>query len=141
MLGTTHLLFSLFLGSFLFDYVQPSSLGSKIIFAALLLIGTFMPDLDLKIKSLKHRGILHTIWPILVIAIINALLIKFSIYTVIALAIGYGSHLIADALTPFGVAPLYPLYGKRIRGPVETGTITEFGVAAVIMALLLIRGI
>jgi membrane-bound metal-dependent hydrolase YbcI (DUF457 family) len=136
MLGTTHLLFSFLFGSFLFNYLSPPTLLGKIIFAALLLIGTFFPDLDLKIPALKHRGIFHTIWPVLLILIVNFVFMKYSI---LALAIGYGSHLIADSLTVFGVAPIYPISEKRIRGPIKTGSFTEFCIAAVILTFLLLH--
>ena len=139
MLGSTHLLFSLLFGSFLFDYFHPGTLFLKIVFAALLMIGTFLPDLDLKFKFLEHRGLLHTIWPIVLLLIVNFFLQKQTGFSIIAMAIGYGSHLFADMLTPCGVAPIAPLHKKRIRGPVETGSVWEFGVSAIVFAILLMR--
>ena len=138
MLGSTHLLFSLLFGSFLFDYF-PSTLFLKIIFAALLMVGTFLPDLDLKFRFLQHRGILHSIWPIILILIVNYFLTKQIGFSIIAMAIGYGSHLAADMLTPCGVALIAPLHKKRIRGPIETGSVWEFGVSAIVFAILLFR--
>ncbi|MCX6774878.1 MAG: hypothetical protein NTY99_02190, partial [DPANN group archaeon] len=52
---------------------------------------------------------------------------------------GYGSHLIADAMTPFGIAPLHPLSKFEIKGPVKTGGIVEHILAAIILAYLLVR--
>lgn len=121
------------------DYLHVGSFTTRVIFAALLLAGAFIPDLDLKIRSLKHRGILHTIWPVILILIANFFLSKYLPFSIAALAIGYTSHLVADMLTPFGVAPIYPLHQHRIRGPIETGSIFEHALAAIILAFLLVR--
>jgi inner membrane protein len=139
MLGYTHLLFSFLFGSFLLDYFYPASLLAKVIFAALLLIGTFLPDIDQKIPGVKHREIFHTIWPVVLVLIANFFLQKYFNFSVIALAIGYGSHLFADMLTPCGIAPISPLHKHRIRGPIKTGSFFEFCLAAVIMTFLLLR--
>lgn len=100
-----------------------------------------MPDLDLYVKFLKHRGIFHTIWPVIIIVIINFIVTKFSFISIAALALGYGSHLFVDMLTPFGIAPIYPLDSRRIRGPIKAGSTAEFAIAAILVALLLIRSI
>jgi len=139
MLGTTHLLFSFLFGSLFLDYVYPSSLIAKIVFAVLLLVGTSLPDLDLKIPSLKHRGILHTIWPIILILILNVVLAGFLPFSIAALALGHGSHLFADAITKEGVAPLFPLTRQEIRGPIKVGSLAEFIIAAIILTYLLLR--
>lgn len=139
MLGTTHLLFSFLFGSLIFDYVHPTSLIAKIIFAVLLLAGTFLPDLDLKIPALKHRGIFHTIWPVIIILIANAVFAKYLPFPIIALAIGYGSHLLADSLTKFGIAPIYPLSKQKISGPIDTGSILEYALAAIVLTYLLLK--
>jgi membrane-bound metal-dependent hydrolase YbcI (DUF457 family) len=139
MLNSTHLLFSFLFGSLFLDYIHPSSLIAKIIFAALLLIGTSLPDLDLKIPSLKHRGILHTIWPVILILILNVVLARFLPFSIAALALGYGSHLFADAITKEGVTPLSPLSKQEIKGPIKVGSLAEFVVAAIILTYLLLR--
>ena len=140
MLNTTHLLFSLFFSSFLINYLPANSLAAKIIFAALLLAGTFIPDIDLKIPFLKHRGVFHTAWPVIFAAAAGFFLPKMQ-FLFFPFAIGYASHLFADMITPFGVAPFFPLIKKRIRGPVKTGTFLELGISAVILAIMLVRGI
>lgn len=140
MLSTTHLLFSLLFGSFLFDYLHPSSFIGKILFAAFLLAGTFIPDLDSKLPFFKHRGIFHTIWPVIGILIAGFWLEKMR-FLLLPFVVGYGSHLIADMITPFGVAPVFPLSKHRIRGPVKTGSFLELGIATAILAIILVRGI
>lgn len=139
MLNSTHLLFSFLFGSLFLDYIHPASLLAKVVFAALLLIGTSFPDLDLRIPSLKHRGILHTIWPIILVLILNAVLARFLPFSITAFALGYGSHLFADALTKEGVKPLYPLSKQEIKGPIKVGSIVEFILAAIILTYLLLR--
>jgi len=139
MLSSTHLLFSFLFGSLVLDYIHPASLIAKIIFAALLLIGTSFPDLDLRIPSLKHRGILHTIWPIVLILIVNYFLKNYVPFSIAALALGYGSHLFADALTKEGVKPLYPLTRQEIKGPIKVGSLSEFVIAAIVLTYLLLR--
>ena len=140
MLGSTHLLFSLLLGSFYFNYAKPDSIIGKIVFAALLLIGTFLPDIDIKLP-VKHRGIFHTIWPIVLILVLNAVLSNFLPFSIVALALGYGVHIATDAITPYGIAPLWPLQKQRIRGPVRTGSLLELGIASVLVVIILIGGI
>lgn len=139
MLGTTHLLFSLLFGSILFDYVHPSSLIAKLVFAVLLLSGTFLPDLDLKLPFLKHRGLLHTLWPVILVLIVNVSLEIFLQVSIAALAFGWGSHLIADCLTPFGIAPIYPLYKGKIKGPIRTGSWLEKLICGLILVYLIIK--
>ena len=141
MLGSTHLLFSLLLGSFYFNFVNPEGILSKIVFASLLLVGTFLPDMDLKIPGLKHRGIFHTIWPIVLILVLNALLADFLPFSIAVLALGYGVHLATDALTPYGVAPIWPLHKQRVRGPIRTGSLAELGIASGVLVLILVRGV
>ena len=139
MLGSTHLLFSFLFGSFLMSYLHVGGFVGKIIFAALLLVGTFLPDTDLHSSFTKHRGIFHTIWPIILILIANFFLSKYLSLSIAAMAIGYSSHLVADAMTPFGITPLHPLSQYKIKGPIKTGSIVEHILAAIILAYLLVR--
>jgi len=140
MLSTTHLLFSLLFGSFLFDYIHPISLLGKIIFAAFLLAGTFIPDLDSKLPFFRHRGVFHTIWPVALVLIASLLLQKLQ-FMLLPFALGYGSHLLADMVTSFGVAPIFPISKHKIKGPVKTGSFLELVLASVVLAVLFIRGI
>jgi membrane-bound metal-dependent hydrolase YbcI (DUF457 family) len=139
MLSSTHLLFSFLFGSLFLNYVHSLSLISKFIFVALLLIGTVLPDLDLKIPALKHRGLFHTIWPIILILIVNLFLKKYVSFSITALALGYGSHLFADALSQEGVTPLAPLSKEKIKGPIRVGSIAEFIIAVLILSYLFLR--
>lgn len=66
---------------------------------------------------LKHRGMTHTIWALVLWGAIGRGLeqqLGIDGITVVAVA-GYASHLIADTLTPNGVKWLYPIYKKSIK--------------------------
>jgi inner membrane protein len=68
---------------------------------------------------LKHRGMTHTVWAILLWGAIGWGLEKqLRIEGITAVAMyGYFSHLLADTLTPSGVKWFYPLYRKSIKFP------------------------
>ena len=53
--------------------------------------------------------------------------------TAIAFSIGFVSHLIADAMTPMGIKPLWPLGLPHIKGPVKTGSLMEWVIAIVLL--------
>lgn len=66
---------------------------------------------------LKHRGMTHTVWALLLWGKIGwglerQLNIEGMMVTALA---GYASHLLADTFTPNGVKWLYPLYKRSFR--------------------------
>jgi len=84
-----------------------------------------LPDVDLEISQVKHRGITHTLWFALFIGGITAIAGAYvgmvlgdgSIVTVV-LAAGFGfltgslcimSHILTDWITPMGVEPFRPI--------------------------------
>lgn len=75
----------------------------------------------------KHRGIMHTVLPVvgLYIGAISSLYVFIS-SLLLGLAFGYTSHLFADCETKAGCPILWPLYKKNISIlPVTTGTAAE----------------
>lgn len=66
---------------------------------------------------LKHRGMTHTVWALLLWGKIGwGLEQQLHIEGVMATAAaGYASHLVADTLTPQGVKWLFPLYKKSFK--------------------------
>jgi inner membrane protein len=68
---------------------------------------------------LKHRGMTHTVWAILLWGAIGSGLEKqLQIEGIRMVSIlGYCSHLLADTLTPSGVKWFYPIYKKSIKFP------------------------
>lgn len=75
----------------------------------------------------KHRGIMHTLFPI-VCLVIGAYLLKggFMSVLLIGVSIGYATHLIADQETKMGNPLLWPLTDKNIPGlPIKAGSPLE----------------
>src|SRR3989338_5662274 len=70
-----------------------------------------------------HRGIFHSLFFCIPACI--ALWFFYDILGGFAFFIGFFSHLALDAMTPEGVAFLYPFSSYRIRGFVQTGGIIE----------------
>lgn len=94
---------------------------------AVLTVGlSTLPDVDFRLPFVRHRGLTHTMW----FALLVAIGLGFAGYLVgdtqglipqVTLA-GFGfvvgfvaiaSHIAADALTPAGVRPLAPLQSRR----------------------------
>ncbi len=102
-------------------------------------IGAMLPDLDIKIKSL-HRKIFHNVW---FLAIILAAMFKLSLIDrtiAMIFSIGFASHLIADSLTHMGIMPLWPIERPKFNGPFRTGSMGEFGLTLVLIALIFLVG-
>ncbi|MBW4980820.1 metal-dependent hydrolase, partial [Marinobacter adhaerens] len=51
-------------------------------------------------------------------------------------AIGFSSHIISDALTHKGVAPLWPFKKPRFNGPIKTGGLGEYLIVLVLLLLI-----
>lgn len=104
--------------------------------AACAVLGALMPDLDAsesKIKHLKvpgtnfkpfllpaqivhrtdqHRGLLHSLWGLGMVAFITfPLMLQIGWTPIVALLLGYASHLLSDAATKSGIRLFYP--GKK----------------------------
>lgn len=90
--------------------------------AAIVVAGSMVPDWDQRVPFVTHRGITHTVWFLLAVAgafgVIGALLgAGAGLVTAIVLGVfGFGvgaamigGHLLADALTPMGIAPFEPV--------------------------------
>lgn len=81
----------------------------------------------------RHRGFFHSIFPA---AIIFIIFYYFS-YPSIAfgILIGYLAHLIGDGLTKEGVNLLTPFSTLVLKGPIETGSFTEFIIFMILIAI------
>ncbi|QUO48591.1 metal-dependent hydrolase [Halorubrum ruber] len=81
-----------------------------------------VPDLDMRVPLVKHRGITHTVWFALLVGVafgivglaaglqgggVEALLFGGAAFLFGAVTIV--SHLLADALTPMGIRPFAPV--------------------------------
>lgn len=124
MMGRTHLA----IGILAAVAIGPQTIGQiDAQFIGLAALGALLPDLDsptgllskmfpvhLGMIGIGHRGPLHSVWPV-------ALLIYLGM---LPLAIGYASHLAADAITLRGIRPLWPL-PPTIRGLILTGSLLD----------------
>ena len=89
-----------------------------------------------------HRNMTHTLAALMVVAVIG-ILSPVPAWAWQALTLGYGSHLLADMLTPQGLPLFWPLHGEYQRLPrwltIRTGSGLEYlfavaiGVGCVLM--------
>ncbi len=148
MLWYTHLAFGFLTGLIFLPFVNS---GNIYIFFAFVLLGALIPDIDTpnsKIgskfgifsKAIKavfgHRGIVHTVWGMLVLCGLFWYFVNRTYGT--ALFIGFFSHLLIDGLTKKGINFLHPISKMRIAGFIETGTMGEAIVLIIIVALAII---
>ncbi len=160
----------------LLSLLPPEVLGYDMgTLAACAALGALLPDLDAsesKIKHLKfpgttfkpfllpaqvvhstnqHRGLLHSLWGLGMMAVFVApLMIWVGWAPVVALLLGYASHLLGDSATKSGIRLLYPkadrfyLLPKRLR--FTTGSLAEevlmapLGVLAIFLLLFHLIG-
>ena len=91
-----------------------------------------LPDLDIIVKKLglpfkiKHRGVSHSIWPVLLMSFLTIISPKILFPIIYGFTLGYLSHLVGDAFSYQGIAWFYPFqqyetYGNKTwvkhRGP------------------------
>lgn len=70
--------------------------------------------LEFLIRIFKHRGITHTIYPILFFIFLRFLF--FNLFFVLTLA--FVLHLLEDSITISGIRPFYPLSNLEIKIPI-----------------------
>lgn len=144
MMFLTHLLFGLFCGLVTLNIFSPKNM---IVYFSLVVVGSMLPDIDCadsrsskaagifgKISSalLRHRGILHSIWPIL------AVWFLFESFNgrawSIPLLVGYSSHLFIDMFNHAGIRVFHPI-NFHIKGFIKAGSISEKAVMMIIFVL------
>lgn len=113
-------------------------------------VGALLPDIDSPFSAinkatsvkngkyntglLKHRGFMHTIWvPLVVLAVYWYL---FRNNGMLPFAAGYLSHLFLDAFTRSGVRPFAPIWKKKFKGKVRTGSSFDKALAVVFLVAL-----
>ena len=112
--------------------------------------GAMIPDLDMRIPGIQHRGITHTVWFALVAGIslgVGGVVLGSSSGALVAVGLGafgflvgtltVGAHLLADALTPMGVRPLEPVDDREVSldvakaaNPLANYALLSLGIAA-----------
>lgn len=109
MMRRTHAAAGLALG-FGLSYINHQPIVSAALLGLLTQACAVLPDIDIKLK-LKHRGVTHSLLALLLISLgaqhVAPLLVPY-------VASGYGSHLLLDFLTVWGIPILWPLQ-KRFR--------------------------
>jgi inner membrane protein len=99
----------------------------SLIIGTLLLVGTVspLPDIDLKIPLLKHRGMTHTVWYAIGVGVLFAIATyttNLSVFQSTVLTSGFyfvfgfslvGSHILGDVITPMGISPFQPFSTQK----------------------------
>ncbi len=131
----THLAFGIFLGLVLYNFINIEM--SVYLFVVLVGFSSLIVDIDhpdskvgRKVKPLSyltnfflgHRGMMHSLIPVIVVFVFALVLGYFEIG--LALGLGYLSHLIADMLTLEGINFFYPVK-SRVSGFIRTGSFLE----------------
>ena len=125
----THLLIALFFALLLLPYAE-----YKLIFIVVVLIATFIPDIDSKFSKIgrkktfrilqffvKHRGVIHSFTFLIIISLIFLFVFPIIVFPFF---LGYGLHLLIDGFTRQGIRPFYP-FRIKIRGIIKTGGMCE----------------
>lgn len=85
----------------------------------------------------KHRGIMHTLWPVIGMMYGSYVIeVTFFQSLILGLSLGYLSHLLADCETVMGCPLFWPLIKGNIKGKVRTGTAWEKIVMLIDLALI-----
>lgn len=63
-----------------------------------------------------HRTILHNVWAMAVFVLLFGFFSTWSFVTILAVFIGYSSHLIMDSMTKSGIHWLWPYGDKKTTG-------------------------
>lgn len=102
-------------------------------FAGILILGVILPlRLMVLVLGMPHRGPLHrpTFAAFWIVIGFPLLAISASIGAILmGVGIGVLVHLAADSITPGGIE----WFGKRIRGPVRTGSTMEMGIVSLVV--------
>lgn len=131
MLFKTHLAINLFFALFFANYT-----ADKIVFLALVLFATLIPDIDSLSSYIgrrarplstiitffsKHREFFHSFTCVFILSI---LLLLFLPQTALPVFIGYAMHLFADSFTKEGIQVFWPVE-KRVKWRIKTGGLVE----------------
>lgn len=146
MLIKTHLAITLFFVLLLLPFVS-----YKIIFIAVSLFATYIPDIDIKNSKLgkkiifrplqffaSHRGFFHSFSFLFLITFIFVIVLP---RIALGFFVGYASHLFADSLTISGITPFSP-WKKKISGKIRTGGNIEkilFYILLIVDFLLIVK--
>ncbi|RJQ17599.1 metal-dependent hydrolase [Candidatus Woesearchaeota archaeon] len=127
MLGRTHLVMGLYL-FLLFDRLTTVN---KLILFLIMIFASLLPDIDsarawlgnkLVAFTFGHRGFFHSVFPVIMFAIIMQFIFNNFIYT-IAFSTAYLFHLLLDSFTFQGIKPF--VFGPALKGFTKTGSVVD----------------
>ncbi len=135
MFNKTHLVIGLFVALFFLPYVN-----NKIVFFPIVLISSFIPDLDTIIfpqkdyrilrmlKSESYKNFMHSYTFCIMLSSVLAFF-----YPILALPffLGYSFHLFFDSLTVNGIAPFWP-FRVKTKGFIVPGGVVEKTITVII---------
>ena len=147
MLGKTHAIMGLLLGLALVGFFPYLSFTETLGVLFFCVFGSLFPDIDSSTSLIgrhtpivsflvKHRGIFHSIFPLIII--VFGLIYFARVEIIIAFILGFFSHLILDMFTKQGLT-LYP-FKTRIKGPIIVGSLEEhvFFLSQIIIILIVL---
>ena len=141
----THVIFAYLLSFIIFGPAAPSYIAAGALAGGL-------PDADILLypltrwfPSLHHRGLVHTVLGVTVIAAVGSLLVPYLPYFThastllyfVAMEIGGLSHLALDGFTNYAVTPLFPFSKRALRLDADLAVnLVTIGLTAVTLVVL-----
>ncbi|PIN86131.1 hypothetical protein COV19_06560 [Candidatus Woesearchaeota archaeon CG10_big_fil_rev_8_21_14_0_10_44_13] len=133
MMFKTHLAFGALAALFAIQYLNPRN---QLLFFLVVVFASSLPDIDSpeskigsKVKVIgwlfEHRGFFHSFIALGLFSLLFFLATKNELYSAAFFA-GYASHIVIDAFTIEGIAPLHPVLKTRLKGFIRTGHFLEF---------------
>ncbi len=138
MFNKTHFIIGLFVALYFLPYVN-----NKVVFFPIVLISSFIPDLDTIIfpqkdyrilrmlKSESYKNFMHSYTFCIMLSSVLAFF-----YPILALPffLGYSFHLFFDSLTVHGIAPFWP-FRIKTKGFIVPGGMIEKTITVILMFL------
>lgn len=112
-----------------------------------------LPDVDLRLPLVPHRGPTHTVWFALVVAAAGGAVgwiagvptglaggAGLAAFGTAVAGAAIGSHLVADAMTPMGIRPYAPLSDRRITHDVTAAANPIANALGLVLGVSLVSG-
>ncbi len=146
MLFLTHLLFGILIVFVVKGFISG---GNYLVFFLLVLLGSVLPDIDVKGSKVnkwggfvgsiisffsRHRGFFHSLSFVVLIVLLMKLF--FNEYYAFALLLGLAGHLFLDLMTKKGIMPLYPFSELKLKGWVKVGSWEEVMIQILLAVLI-----
>lgn len=110
------------------------SVSDKLIFSAIVILATFLPDIDTGFSTIgkttgtgvvrffvRHRGVVHSFSFCVLVSLVFALFIPI---ITLPFFLGYSLHLFTDSFTIDGIRPFWPTKHNS-KGFLKTGSFVE----------------